>query len=269
MAKKILIIEDEQYIAEMYKIKFRQQGFKTLVATDGETGLKLAQKQLPDLILLDLILPKLDGYQLLRQLRKDPNTQKLKVYILSNLGQAEEINKSFKVGADGYFIKANLTPTQLVGKIKKIFAQKVSPAEPTVLTVKQEKEKAIKPKLRAKILLIEDEEAIINMYQLRLNQANFQVEVARNGAWGLKLAGQKPFDAIIMDMVMPAMNGYQAIEKLKADAKTKNIPLIVISNSAQDRDIKLAKKYGAACYLLKSQITPTALVKEIEKLIKK
>ena len=275
MANKILLIEDEEYLTEMYKAKFERGGYQVIVAPDGKRGTELAVSEQPNLILLDLVMPKMDGYQVLEKLKGDSRTKGLKVYILSNLGQDDEINKGFKFGADGYLIKSSLTPSQLVDSVNKIFNGE-TPGIKKFSFASNSRKRAAKAKADpkagsglGKILLIEDEEAIINMYKLRLEKAGFEVEIAKNGAWGLKLAGQKPFDLIVMDMIMPAMDGCEAIKKLKLDSRTKNVPIIVLSNSAQDRDIVEAKKCGAARYLLKSQVTPTRLSKEIDKVLAK
>ena len=122
MAKKILIVEDEEYLADMYKIKFESEGYAVIVAIDGETGIQLAQSVKPDLILLDLVLPRMDGFQVLKELRHDGRTKDIIIYILSNLGQDEEIKKGFADGANGYLIKANLTPAQLMDYVERIFA---------------------------------------------------------------------------------------------------------------------------------------------------
>lgn len=254
----------------MYKMKFEQEGYQVLVASDGEEGIALAKAKKPDLILLDLVLPKMDGYKVLQKLRTDQGTRGIKIYILSNLGQNGEINKGFEDGADGYMVKANLTPSQLVENVEKIFdGQSVGVKRRVVaLTPAEKAKKEVIRDNGVSILLIEDEEAIIEMYKLRLAKGGFRVEIAKNGAWGIKRAKEKKFDVIIMDMVMPAMNGYRAIKELKTDAKTKDVPIIVLSNSAQDKDVERAREFGAACYLLKSGITPARLVKEIEKAVK-
>ena len=120
MAKKILIIEDEEYIAEIYKLKLEKGAYEVLVASDGQSGLDLARTARPDLILLDIVLPKLDGYDFLQALRQDPEIKNTLVYVISNLGQNAEIKKGLESGADGYFVKANLTPQQLLENINKI-----------------------------------------------------------------------------------------------------------------------------------------------------
>ena len=124
MPQKILLVEDEQYLFEMYKMKLEREGYEVAIALDGEEGMKVAQKEKPDLILLDLVLPKMNGYEFLKKIRQDPKLKKIKIYILSNLGQDEEIDQGFKDGADGFMLKTNLTPGQLMENIKKIFAGK-------------------------------------------------------------------------------------------------------------------------------------------------
>ncbi len=122
MSPKILIIEDEEFLVDMYKMKFESEGYKVMVAYNGEDGIRVAREQKPDLILLDLVMPKMDGYQVLKELKSNNATKDLKVYILSNLDQNGEIDQSFIDGADGYMLKSNLTPRQLVENIEKIFA---------------------------------------------------------------------------------------------------------------------------------------------------
>ncbi|PLX21354.1 response regulator [Candidatus Parcubacteria bacterium] len=120
MAKKILIVEDEIFIAEMYKIKFESAGYEVFLAHDGVEGVSAAHERLPDLVLLDLLMPQKDGYQTLKELREEDGTKDLKIYILSNMGQKEEIEKGMNLGANGFFVKAHLTPTQLLEKINEL-----------------------------------------------------------------------------------------------------------------------------------------------------
>lgn len=128
--KKILIIEDEEYLAEMYKTKLVIEGYEVNIARDGEIGLALAKSEQPDFILLDIVLPKKDGYEILRELRSDEKTRKIKIYAWTNLGQAAEIKRGLEGGADGYWVKANLTPKQLVENINKVFADEEKKKEP-------------------------------------------------------------------------------------------------------------------------------------------
>ncbi|MEA3449450.1 MAG: response regulator [Patescibacteria group bacterium] len=120
MKKTILIIEDDEYLAELYRFKFSQGPYTILEARNGRDGADIAKKEKPDLILLDIVMPVLDGYETLKLLREDKETKNLKIYILSNLGQADEIQHAINDGADGYFIKANMTPNQLLNEVDEI-----------------------------------------------------------------------------------------------------------------------------------------------------
>lgn len=115
--QKVLIVEDEDSLAQMYKTKFEREGYQVVVAGDGVTGLDLAVKDQPDIILLDIILPQKDGFMVLKELKENKKTKDIKVLMLTNLGQDEDVGKGKKLGAADYLIKANLTPAQLVDKV--------------------------------------------------------------------------------------------------------------------------------------------------------
>jgi len=117
---KVLLIEDEEMLSDMYKMKFTAEGFKFLRGKDGEIGLELAKKEKPDIILLDVIMPKVDGFAVLKELKKDAATKNIKVLLLTNLGQDEDIRKGKAMGADGYLVKANFTPAQVVEKVRAV-----------------------------------------------------------------------------------------------------------------------------------------------------
>ena len=117
-AVKVLLIEDDLSLLEMYSLKFREEGLALTTATDGLTGLELAKKELPAVILLDIMMPKMDGFAVLTELKKDEQTKKIPVLMLSNLGQENDIEKGKKLGANDYIVKASMTPTQVVDKTK-------------------------------------------------------------------------------------------------------------------------------------------------------
>ncbi len=121
MAKKILIVEDDNFISDLYDRELTKDGFEVTVAKDGIEGEVKAKEIQPDLILLDIMLPNRNGLDLLQILKQDPTTQKLKVLVLSNLGQEEAIKKALHLGAEGYLIKSSYTPKEVLGEIKTFF----------------------------------------------------------------------------------------------------------------------------------------------------
>ncbi len=120
MAKNILIIEDDEFLRGLINKKLTSEGFNIISAVDGEEGIKKTKEQKPDLILLDLVLPNIDGFEVLAKVKADPNVSSVPVIILSNLSQKEDISKGIKLGAVDYIIKAQFTPEEIAEKIKKI-----------------------------------------------------------------------------------------------------------------------------------------------------
>ena len=119
--KTILLAEDDAMISTMYKTKFEQAGFDVLIADNGADGLELALTNKPDLILLDIIMPQLDGFAVLERLKMSSKTKSIPVILLTNLGTEEDIQKGQELGAKDYLVKANLTPAEVLDKVKKEF----------------------------------------------------------------------------------------------------------------------------------------------------
>ncbi len=105
-------------LSEMYGARFKSEGFEVLTAADGEAGLIVAKEAKPDIILLDVIMPKLDGFGALQQIKADASLSAIPIIMLTNLGQEEDIKKGKELGANDYFIKANQTPSQIVEKVQ-------------------------------------------------------------------------------------------------------------------------------------------------------
>ncbi len=122
MTKKphILLVEDDGFLASIFAQKLELEGFDVTLASNGEDGLRLAAKELPQLILLDLLMPKMDGFEMLEKVKADPLTAKIPVLILTNLGQKEDIDRCMRLGAVGYVIKAHSLPHETVNRVKEI-----------------------------------------------------------------------------------------------------------------------------------------------------
>ncbi len=121
--KKILFIEDESALQKTFGDILRQNNYKMVSALDGETGLRLAKSEKPDLILLDLILPKLDGFEVLKKLREDSETKETPVIILTNLEGMKEINQAVGLGATTYLVKTQYTIGEVIKKVKKAIGE--------------------------------------------------------------------------------------------------------------------------------------------------
>lgn len=121
----ILLVEDDSFISGMYQTKLSSLGYQIELQEDGEAAWqRLQQDPLPDLILLDIVLPKRDGFEILEDIRKNDRTKDVPVILLTNLGQKPDIERGIKLGADDYIIKAHFTPSEVVEKIQAVLDKK-------------------------------------------------------------------------------------------------------------------------------------------------
>ncbi|MDA1169181.1 MAG: response regulator [bacterium] len=119
----IYVVEDDSFISNMYQTKLRNAGYTVEIALDGEEAWnRLQQDPLPDLVLLDVVLPKKDGFEILEDLRKNEKLKDLAVILLTNLGQKPDVERGIKLGADDYIIKAHYTPSEVMEKIEKVLS---------------------------------------------------------------------------------------------------------------------------------------------------
>lgn len=117
---KILIVEDDRYISKMYQLKLSLEGYEVQVAENGREGVDKVKEFMPSIVLLDILMPELDGFEVLKIIKGDAATKDIPVLIMSNLGQEDHVEKGMKLGAIGYIVKSQYTPSKVVEKIKSV-----------------------------------------------------------------------------------------------------------------------------------------------------
>jgi DNA-binding response OmpR family regulator len=117
---KVLLVEDDSFLAGIYSTKLGIEGFTVVHAADGAAGLSMAASEKPDIILLDVLMPKMDGFQVLEELKKAPALRDIPVIMITNLGQKEDVDRGIKLGAVDYLIKAHFVPADTVARIRKV-----------------------------------------------------------------------------------------------------------------------------------------------------
>jgi DNA-binding response OmpR family regulator len=256
--KKILIIEDESTLLEAIERKLKIEGFQTITAMDGKEGMRKIETEKPDLILLDIMMPVMDGFEVLEEMKRKEYLPKIPVIIISNSGQPVEIEKALSLGVRDYLVKAEFSPDEVLNKVNNII-KKNSGA----------KEKNNGEKHSKKILVVEDDQLLLDLCCKKLQKEGFDVDIAIDGNTALeKIISNKP-DLILLDLVLPGIDGFEILKKVREDSndKIKKIPIIILSNLGQESDIEKGKKLGATDYFIKASVTTEEIVRKVKDLL--
>lgn len=258
------------------KKKFENIGYHVITATDGEMGINMVRQERPDLILLDILLQKKDGYEVLADIQGDPELVEIPVIIISNSGQPVEIQRALDLGARDYLVKAEFSPEEVVEKVEKIFG--VSHSEKSIQK-KREDQKSMdvreiphtareKDDITEKILVIEDDKFLCTIIVQKLKSQSFQIEEAADGGEALKKLETYRPDLILLDLVLPDIDGFQILKKIKDNPDISATPVLILSNLGQEEDIRRGKEMGAKDYLIKAYFTPSEIVTKIREILR-
>lgn len=252
--KKIFLIEDDLVLQNVLKRKLELEGFSVRVAPDGEKALEALAEFQPDLILLDILMPKMDGIECLEKIKTNEKTRSTPVIIISNSGQPVEIEHLKNLGITDYLIKTDFEPSEVVEKIRTALGIK----EPTTDTVSSLTDK------KRKILIIEDDKFLRDLMEKKLTQSGYYVITAIDGEKGLRLLKTElPIDLILLDLLLPSISGWEVLEKITSDHKLKAIPVVLLTNLGEQSDIKKGIEMGAKDYIIKANFTPNEIVDKI------
>lgn len=261
---KILLVEDDPMISEIYQKKFQSSGFDVVPATTGKQVLEKAKAERFDLVLLDLILPEMDGMEILRELRTGQGyPADMKIVIFSNLNEKSDREKALALGANGFIPKADFTPSKLIEEVTRLIQQ----------FSEQDKNSGTAPQAAAptgsgkSILFIEDEKVFMEMFGKRLESEGYRVTYTDSGETGLQKALTETYDLIVTDGIVKHLDGRDVIVKLRENAATKNVPIFLFSASLEEQELRRMAAEGATRCFLKTELTPTDLVKNVNEVL--
>ena len=255
--KKILVIEDEKTLSDAIIKKLKVEGYEVDSAYDGSEGLEKMRMFKPDLVLLDILMPKVDGFQVMETVHKNAELSKIPIIIISNSGQPVEIERAIKLGVKDYLVKAEFDPGEVIDKVKNIIG---GPDQANGAACARGKKN---------ILIVEDDQLLRSLCSRKFVDDGFHVETAVDAEDGLKkIASQKP-DLVLLDLVLPGMNGFETLQKIKSnpDKEISGIPVIILSNLGQETDIKKGQELGAVDYLIKASTTTNEIVEKVRKIL--
>lgn len=255
--KKVLIVEDDAVLGDVLLQKLQGAGFESKLCQDGAEGWRQIGEWSPDLVVLDLFLPLLNGFDILEQKTKDPRITGIPVVVLTNSLHPASETQIERLGAVDFMVKSDVTTEAILERIKKTLN-----ASSTSATASSQNSLSGK-----KILLVEDDSFLASILMSRLGHKKVLASYAKSGEEALlELKRQIP-DAVLLDILLPGINGFEVLQSIRNNPETKSLPVIVISNFSQAQDIEKVKALGAG-YLVKALADPDQILGEVEKLLK-
>ncbi len=246
---RILIIEQDVFFGDVLNQKIQGAGHETFVVNNGAVAIEQIHLFKPDLVLLDMELTTSDGMTILKQKQQDASISSIPVITLSRSGDLSEIKATVDLNVKDYLVKAQLNLDELLTKIK-THLPKGAPKQGGALGGKT-------------VMWVEDDQFLSDLISRKLSTQGCKLLYAKNGEDGLKLLESEKPDIIILDLLLPGISGFDVLQKIKSDAKTKTIPVIILSNYSQNNEIDRAKELGAERFLVKASIVLDDLVREL------
>jgi len=248
MVKKILVIDDEPAIADLIKINLEADGYEVDTALDGMEGIEKAKASPPDVITLDVLMPGMNGFQVMELLKKNPGTADIPVIFIS-IVEGPQKDRGFHLGAVDFLTK----PIEYGELLKSL--KKIESSIGKVTGVKKE------------VLVIDDERDVANLIKVNLEDQGYDVFVAYNGPDAIAIARERKPEVIMLDLAMPGMDGFSVMKVLKQDKETEHIPIIVLTGHDTKGYKQKSLMLGAAQYMTKP-FSEKDIVEEIKKVIK-
>lgn len=250
MAYKVLVIEDDAVLGDILKQSLQHEGYETRWEIDGQKGLEILKEWRPDLLLLDIILPTKNGYEILEEKYTDETIKSIPVVIVSNSGQPVEISRALALGVQDYLIKAEFDPEEVLAKVRPLITASAAKKPHGQLS-------------GISILYVEDDSFLADLLMAKLKREGADLHYAKDGEQALHLAETITPKVVLLDLMLPGINGIEVLKKLKDKPAYAHVPTIVFSNLGQDKDKEETHALGATKHLIKAENDPDDIVRII------
>jgi two-component system, sensor histidine kinase and response regulator len=245
---RVLVVEDDANNLDVASRIIRASGHEALVAADGVAGLDLARVERPDAILVDLLLPRMDGWSLTRSLRTEPWAASIPIIAVSALALPSDRARAIEAGCDD-FVSKPFAPAELRAILQRYFpggAAHVPLARDGAAPVR-----GPVPLTLGRVLIVDDEIANVELLARRLEAIGCQTQVASSGERAITLARSEQPDLILLDVMMPGLDGWQTCRRLKSQPETADIPVIFVTAKDRYEDLSKGFEVGGIDYLTK------------------
>ena len=265
----ILIIEDDIFFGDALLQKVRSGGYDAFLARDGVSGLKELRDRRPDLVLLDIVLPKMTGYDVLEAKQKDPGLAHIPVIVISRSGEPAEVNRALSFGVKDYVVKSEFDPEEVMEKVRlqlsgKDISVAVKAPENPPLKAKPPSSPGLSGK---KIMWVEDDKFLSDIIARKLSAHGCVLLHAAEGESALKMLEKEHPDLVLLDILLSGIDGFEILKRIKSNEKIRKTPVILLSNLGQKEDIEKGESLGAARFLVKATVTLDEIIAEIQKVL--
>lgn len=280
--KKILVVEDDSVLRDVLVEKLTKTGYEAAGAEDGEVAMETMKKMTPDLVLLDILMPKKDGMQVMEEMSNDAVLKTVPIIVVSNSGQPVEIERAKKLGARDFLIKAVFEPNEVLEKVNAILGKGVvGGGEPMVAIVEpsgqtsqpqgmgQAAGTANDARSSIKVLVVEDDKFLRELLVRKLYSEGFTVESAIDAGGAFEILNKFTPNIILLDLILPGIDGFEILSRIKKNNALAGVPVIILSNLGQKEDIDRAMSLGATGFMVKANFTLDEIVNKVRKILGK
>lgn len=271
----ILVVEDDNVLREVLVEKLRKTGYDTMGAEDGEVAMKIMRENKPDLILLDILMPKKNGMEVMEEMQEDNELKKIPIIVISNSGQPIEIERAKELGAIDFLIKAVFDPSEVLEKVQGVLGGGLQKKK-TEVTDQVSQGNQSNPEIKinkefkgTKVLVIEDDKFLRELFVRKLTTEGFNVRNAIEAKQAFEMLEEDKPEVILLDLILPGMDGFQILEKIKANEEYKDTPVLILSNLGQQEDIDRAMSLGATDFLVKANFTLDEIILRVKQVLAK
>ncbi len=252
--EKILILESKGPFGEAVSKLLAERGYEPILVKEGTLALKSIYDTLPHLILLDTVLAGADSYDILEKKQAEPMLAKIPVFMLSTDVVPVNMHKVPQGSVSEFLVSLHVTPEEVVKRIDRSFG-KSAPAAGTASASSHKK-----------VFWVEDDKLIGTILSKKLINSGFDLFHAKNGEEALEMLKSVIPDAIVLDLILPGMSGFDILQAIKRDAALAKAPVMILSNLSKQSDIERAKALGAQKFLVKASASLDEIVQEVREM---
>jgi CheY-like chemotaxis protein len=287
--KRIIIAEDDVVLRDVLAGKLVKNGYIVDRAEDGVVALAKMREVTPDCVLLDILMPRKGGIEVLEEMNQDPALKGVATIIISNSGQPVEIARARELGARDFLIKAVFDPSEVLEKVRRVLEEgntsasdegndimrrqnvtatgAVSLPEETAPASKEESVASATAGKKVFVLVIEDDKFLRELLVRKLSGEGFEVKNAIDAEIAFAVLAERTPDIILLDLILPGVDGFEILTRIKANPKIANIPVIILSNLGQKDDLEKAMALGAKDFMVKANFTLDEIVAKVHSVV--